>query len=582
MEGKCEDGESMVCQDNLNSKGPFINIASPQFSLAHVFASDNTIENALPDEFNGILGKTVQLYNVLEKDGNKTVKKIKFVEPCPKVEWAGEIKLDNSFVVNSESDEDEFLVVTVFNPNHGEKKFFDMTSDRLKSVKLKYRRLGDLHWSVALTKDSKDVDFSKEYANEDDYGFSWIKWRLPGTGGSKDAAAYEIKVETKCDQLGGPADFDGFSSPIISGVIDLQPPEVYGKPLPLRDFVLIGEEITVIFSESLQCESPLSFDIQLDVDGVDKDTFALPWDKHMLQVVCEERKIGIQIDLTQLPNSDISPFFGKTFTLEIGKIDTDPLARSVSHVYDKNGNAMENNVIVEKVFANVQLDEAAASFTLTLNDHTACENRTLSTGLSETAIMDEILGALSLSSTFDRDRIQLTDLRCVVVDLVANVKISPSFGSRRLRTMSSLIMTERNDDFKSATDLIYKLRDESMARMNGTPDRKRKLYEGSHVEEVAVATDKNQFSISSFKILPSESDRKAITTSAEMRDEEDGLYRIASGATSVQKNEMLELERNAEAREKKLELREEELMREIRTLHDSEVRFEYAALCLIW
>ncbi len=194
---------------------------------------------------------------------------IKFVEPCPKVEWAGELNRDRHFIVNTESDDPDNLAVSVFNPNHGQNKFHDMTSDRLQNVFLYYREVGDLHWSKARTEirnddgsvSSQTVDFAAEYAYEEEsnYGYSSLKWALAN---KVPEGTYEIRVDAECDQLGGPADMDLYSTPIISGVVDLTRPEQYGRALPLRESVLIGEEIAVVFTEPVRCEA---FDLSVIV-----------------------------------------------------------------------------------------------------------------------------------------------------------------------------------------------------------------------------------------------------------------------------------------------------------------------------
>ena len=51
------------------------------------------------------------------------------MKPCPKVEWAGELKRDRYFIVNTNSDDEENLSVTVFNPNYSEMNFHGMVSD---------------------------------------------------------------------------------------------------------------------------------------------------------------------------------------------------------------------------------------------------------------------------------------------------------------------------------------------------------------------------------------------------------------------------------------------------------------------
>ena len=344
----------------------------------------------------------------------KTNKYIQFVQPCPKVEWAGDLKRDQGFIVNEGSDNSDKIMVTVYNPNHGEKTFQAMmTSDQLETVRLSYRKIGALQWSIAQTNievqdedeegeegeegesgepqdrqfELEDVDFAANYApDESEYGYISMEWDLNPNQVSE--GAYEIKVETRCEALGGPADFDFSSSPILSGVIDLTAPEIYGRPLPLRDAVLIGEEITVLFTESLHCEN-LPFDMQVIVEETD-----ITLNKNALKVICEGRKISFQFD-----SINDAIVLGKTFEVTIGRIG----ATSESHVFDSNGNSMESNIVFEKKFADINLDEAATSFTFTLHN-IRCSQETLGSEITE--IKSEIVSLLGLEES-DRDRIEL-------------------------------------------------------------------------------------------------------------------------------------------------------------------------------
>ena len=54
---------------------------------------------------------------------------------------------------------------------------------------------------------------------------------------------------------------------IITGVIDFNPPEPYGYPQPIKDEVLLGQEMYVEFTEDLDCRTPFSFDIEMTIAG---------------------------------------------------------------------------------------------------------------------------------------------------------------------------------------------------------------------------------------------------------------------------------------------------------------------------
>ena len=57
---------------------------------------------------------------------------------------------------------------------------------------------------------------------------------------------------------GGPDEIKMYSETILTGVIDTGPPKQYGKELPLRNDLIVGEELVIIFTESLDCETPIA------------------------------------------------------------------------------------------------------------------------------------------------------------------------------------------------------------------------------------------------------------------------------------------------------------------------------------
>ena len=88
----------------------------------------------------------VTLRNVQNEKGSF----LEFVKPYPEVEWAGELKRDQSFLVNKQSDNVNKLQIPIRNPDFNSETFQD--KERLKSIFLWYRRVGDVVWSKALGK----------------------------------------------------------------------------------------------------------------------------------------------------------------------------------------------------------------------------------------------------------------------------------------------------------------------------------------------------------------------------------------------------------------------------------------------
>eukprot|EP00594_Rhizosolenia_setigera_P006684 CAMPEP_0178953090 /NCGR_PEP_ID=MMETSP0789-20121207/8220_1 /TAXON_ID=3005 /ORGANISM="Rhizosolenia setigera, Strain CCMP 1694" /LENGTH=524 /DNA_ID=CAMNT_0020634299 /DNA_START=3551 /DNA_END=5126 /DNA_ORIENTATION=- len=427
--------------------------------------------------------------------------------------WGGELKRDRRFVVNTLSHDTENLQISVFNPNHGIKSFQQMVDqDRLQKVLLYYRELGQLHWSVARTEiekesgelSSEETDFAATYADETSYGYIKMKWALANI---LSEGVYEIKVETQCDPLGGPDDIDMFSTTSLSGTIDLTPPEQYGQALPFKKSVLIGEEIVVVFSEPILCEKPFTFDLQVKIEGTD---YIL--DKEELQVVCEGRKIGFQIDPTV--GIDVESVLGKSFSVEIGKVGAD----SLSNIFDINGNPIDDNIRVEKSFADIDLNQASTYFTFTKSE-VECSNFT------DSAMKTEVMNLLALDAS-DEERIQVGPVKCIGDNAVeSKITIVPPAGKRRgLRLFSSEYSISQHEQNHSVK-LFETLRDIST---QNEPKHKERHLLAKHDHYLS-------FSVSNMKILPSSSDIEKMmkTIDPDLVDEEKELYHITTHAHAL-------------------------------------------------
>eukprot|EP00594_Rhizosolenia_setigera_P016042 CAMPEP_0178974972 /NCGR_PEP_ID=MMETSP0789-20121207/22844_1 /TAXON_ID=3005 /ORGANISM="Rhizosolenia setigera, Strain CCMP 1694" /LENGTH=535 /DNA_ID=CAMNT_0020663547 /DNA_START=1396 /DNA_END=3004 /DNA_ORIENTATION=- len=402
-----------------------------------------------------------------------------------------------------------------------------VAQDRLQKVLLYYRELGQLHWSVARTEiekesgelSSEETDFAATYADETSYGYIKMKWALANI---LSEGVYEIKVETQCDPLGGPDDIDMFSTTLLSGTIDLNldidmfsttslsgtidltPPEQYGQALPFKKSVLIGEEIVVVFSEPILCEKPFTFDLQVKIEGTD---YIL--DKEELQVVCEGRKIGFQIDPTV--GIDVESVLGKSFSVEIGKVGAD----SLSNIFDINGNPIDDNIRVEKSFADIDLNQASTYFTFTKSE-VECSNFT------DSAMKTEVMNLLALDAS-DEERIQVGPVKCIGDNAVeSKITIVPPAGKRRgLRLFSSEYSISQHEQNHSVK-LFETLRDIST---QNEPKHKERHLLAKHDHYLS-------FSVSNMKILPSSSDIEKMmkTIDPDLVDEEKELYHIATHA----------------------------------------------------
>ena len=84
------------------------------------------------------------------------------------------------------------------------------------------------------------------------------------------AGVYEVKVESICKEPdGAPDEFNAFSTEPVTVILDREEPEMYGKALPLRNDLIPGEEVSMMFTEPIDCELPYGFNLTVRVDGLE-------------------------------------------------------------------------------------------------------------------------------------------------------------------------------------------------------------------------------------------------------------------------------------------------------------------------
>ena len=153
------------------------------------------------------------LYNYVKPGTNE--KRLKWIEPCPAVQWAGELKRDQVFLINSSSSSKDSLTVTVFNPQHSKKNstFVEklVPKGRLEKISFLYRKKGTTIWRNGKMQSENglvDMDFAQ--SEESDYGFISLDWFI-GDGLLQDAS-YEVMIEAKCDKIAGKLVHNGIST----------------------------------------------------------------------------------------------------------------------------------------------------------------------------------------------------------------------------------------------------------------------------------------------------------------------------------------------------------------------------------
>ena len=74
------------------------------------------------------------------------------------------------------------------------------------------------------------------------------------------------------NSTGGSDELYFFQTKPIIGSIDRTRPKQYGKPLPLKEYIMLGEEMSVIFDKPLDCSFPYSFELEIQVVEIDGPT----------------------------------------------------------------------------------------------------------------------------------------------------------------------------------------------------------------------------------------------------------------------------------------------------------------------
>jgi len=263
-------------------------------------------------------------------------------------------------------------------------------------------------------------------------------------------------------------------------VKDLTPPVQYGKASPLREDVLIGEEIFVTFTEDIDCEKPYYFDMEFEIDGT---VFI---DDYFLQISCQGNKIGFHINLARC--LELEDIIGKVMDVRIGALNAN--AQGPNGIYDLHGNAMvESTISFSKTIADLDTERAAMSFTLSMHGG----HRKL---FSEDGLKQKIVSSLDIDS--EHIHIERMTFDDKSGEFRSAVKILPLSGDRRKLRQSNNVKT---------FDLFKKLRDIS----EYGKDDSRKLSKSSKSGDNG---DRWSFTMSNVKILPSADDLEKFNISA--------------------------------------------------------------------
>ncbi|EGD77163.1 hemagglutinin/amebocyte aggregation factor [Salpingoeca rosetta] len=260
-----------------------------------------------------------------------------FLQPCSPVKLVGEIGESGAFTLNQETMEQDYkpgqIRVVAFNPDHAERTWLE--DDRLEKVVIEFKPVNSYIWLLARDENGDALDIRKR---ENEYGYITSWW---------DASTllegdYHLRIRAQCQASINemPDGIDEKLSSVALGVVDRDPPVVFGFPEPADGEFFPGDEISFQFNEDVECRQPFIFQVSLTVEDYDRD-----FNNNNMVIVCEGRKISMS--LRRGFRYDEVNGLSATVVIE--------------NVKDLNGNQMEFPPEHKFKFAELTLEDASAS-----------------------------------------------------------------------------------------------------------------------------------------------------------------------------------------------------------------------------
>ncbi|EGD79681.1 hypothetical protein PTSG_10665 [Salpingoeca rosetta] len=210
-----------------------------------------------------------------------------FLQPCSPVKLVGEIGESGAFTLNQETMEQDYkpgqIRVVAFNPDHARRTWLE--DDRLEKVVIEYKPANSYIWLLARDENGDALDIRER---ENEYGYITAWW---------DASTllegdYHLRIRAQCQASINemPDGIDEKLSSVATGVVDRDPPVVYGFPEPADGEFFPGDEMSFQFNEDVECRQPFIFQVSLTVEDYDRD-----FNNNNMVIVCEGRKISMSL-----------------------------------------------------------------------------------------------------------------------------------------------------------------------------------------------------------------------------------------------------------------------------------------------
>ncbi|CAB9521505.1 Cupin superfamily protein [Seminavis robusta] len=436
-------------------------------------------------------------------------------------EWAGALEREKKFVVNIANQKDPIPLI-IRNPKKADGDLASLAKEtRLQEVIPYVRKLGEgeydygpAYLDVSKQQIANFTAIPEAAGQEDDYGYATINWNfqnihIPDTDSD---GRYEVVVETRCQDFPkAPDDFKKTTTEPVLIVVDRIAPKVYGM-LPVRDVVVPGEEVSIIFTEPIVCELPLRFDLIVQVSGI-KDGTGTQDAKYTkfsddLNIDCKERKLGFLFD--ELMGYDV--LMGREMTV------------SLTGVQDLQGNFNTQAIEFKKTFANLDVNKTGSAFDMMLGSG-PCN----STTTNKDDVKVRITQLLNLA---DATRLEILSAWCESSNqTVARVKMAPetpSFGRQLAERTDSELVSNDHTPLGAFYALAQLSREANLAL-----DGRRLTSFNDSVPELLVDFSGNiidyTFSVRNLELILHESDVQRYSLDAPPSIEEQLIVAVSEG-----------------------------------------------------
>ena len=269
----------------------------------------------------------------LQMTGTITAPVLRFLQPCPSVEWAGEIKTASTFVIDA-GDANAFGFY-VSNPSGRNWKLTSSFVDLIFQFRYDSYIQSGIHASSDWESDPNvvfDLDSSE--------GEAFVKGRWGGPDKDFPDGVYSIRVISSC-KANAAAVVDTYaqsSTATIKGVVDRKPPAMLSAIAPLGSTVLLpGMLVAATFNENVVCSGmtnngkPIQPEliITASASGVGAKEVSFSVGRNHLDYICDGPVISVALtsDGVAVFNQnfpDLSVLAGTTaqLTLESGVTDS--------------------------------------------------------------------------------------------------------------------------------------------------------------------------------------------------------------------------------------------------------------------